>query len=169
MAYKLSSFCDVKIPHKGLVVLDIDDTVIKFKEMGRHWWTQKEAEVGPKETMRIWVENAHIFNPVLTEPREVPEFINRVCEADAHLIFLTARSAELKELTEFHLRSCGINTDIQHVYFSQEKGECLKSIVLAGEFKQVVFIDDMEHNVVSVLNALKNVCDIAAYHFHKYK
>ena len=97
------------------------------------------------------------------------EFINRVCEAGAHLIFLTARSAELKELTEFHLRSCGINTDIQQIYYSREKGECLKSIVLTGGFKQVVFIDDMEHNVVSVLNALKNVCAVEAYHFHKYK
>ena len=155
MAFKLSSFRDVEIPHNSLVVLDIDDTVIKFEEMGRNWWAQKEAEVGREETMRIWVENAHVFNPVLTEPKMVPEFIDRVCEAGAHLIFLTARSAELKTLTEFHLRSCGINTDIQKIYYSQDKGECLKSIVLTGGFKQVVFIDDMEHNIEAVLNSLK--------------
>jgi hypothetical protein len=168
MAVKLDSFRDVAIPPNSLVVLDIDDTVIKFEEMGRQWWAKKEEEVGRDETMRIWIENAHIFKPVLTEPVEIPAFLNRVCEADAHLVFLTARSAELRELTEFHLSSCGITVDSQHVYFSRQKGECLKSIVLSGGFKQVVFIDDMEHNVQAVLNALTEICHVSAYHFHKF-
>jgi hypothetical protein len=162
---KLDSFRDVSIPPNALVVLDIDDTTLKFEEMGRQWWAKKEAEVGREETMRIWVENAHIFTPVLTEPYELPKFMNRMFEAGAHLVFLTARSAELRELTELHLSGCGISIDSQYVYFSREKGECLKSIVLSGGFKHVIFIDDMEHNVESVIKALEPVCSVAAYHF----
>ena len=169
MAVKLDSFRDVTIPPNSLVVLDIDDTVIKFEEMGRQWWAKKEAEVGRDETMRIWIENAHIQVPVLTEPHEFPSFLQRVFNANARLVFLTARSAELKDLTMIHLTKCGIEIDSQHVYFSRQKGECLKSIVQAGGFTQVTFIDDMEHNVESVICALTDVCDVLPYLFHNYK
>ena len=169
MAAKLDSFRDVCVRPASLVVLDIDDTVMKFEEMGRHWWVKKEAEVGRDETMRIWVENAHIQVPVLTEPQEFPAFLQRVFDANAHLVFLTARSVELRELTLIQLTKCGIEIDSKNVYFSRDKGECLKSIVQAGGFTQVTFIDDMEHNVESVISALKDVCDVIPYHFHKYK
>lgn len=166
---KLDSFRDVDIPHASLVVLDIDDTVLKFEEMGRQWWANKEAEVGRDETMRIWVENAHIFSPVLTEPDEFPTFLQRIFTTQSRLVFLTARSVDLRELTELHLSNCGISIESQHVYFSREKGECLKSIVTTDGFKHVIFIDDMEHNVENVVKALAGVCDVSAYHFHKYK
>jgi hypothetical protein len=170
MAFEvLHSFREVSVPPNSLVVLDIDDTVMKFEAMGRAWWAKKEAEVGRDETMRQWIENARAQTPVLIEPEEFPAFLKRVFDASAHLVFLTARSADLRELTEFHLTHCGIEVESHNVYFAREKGACLQSIVLSGGFKQVLFIDDMEHNVEDVLKSLSGVCEIQAYHFAKYK
>ncbi len=168
MAFEvLHSFRDVPVPANSLVVLDIDDTVMKFEAMGRGWWAKKEAEVGRDETMRQWIENAYIQTPVLTEPEEFPAFLKRVFDAPAHLVFLTARSASLRELTEFHLTHCGIEVESHNVYFAREKGACLQSIVLSGCFKNVIFIDDMEHNVENVLNTVSHVCDVRAYNYKK--
>lgn len=167
MATKLNSFNHVIIPRNSLVVLDIDDTVIKFEEMGRSWWAEKESQVGHDETLRIWIENAHVFNPVLTEPDAFPSFLQRIFDANAYLVFLTARCATLKELTMTHLTKCGINVAAHNVYFSRNKGECLKSIVQTGGFCQVIFIDDMEYNIESVITALKGLCDVTPFHYHK--
>jgi hypothetical protein len=170
MAFELlNSFREAAVPPNSLVVLDIDDTVMKFEHMGRSWWAKKEAEVGREETMRIWVENAYAQTPVLTEPEEFPAFLERIFAANARLVYLTARSPDLRELTIYQLTQCGVGVESHNVYFAKEKGECLKAIVQRGGFKQVIFIDDMEHNVESVVKELSGICEIQAYHFHKFK
>lgn len=175
-AIKTTSFRDICIPHNGLVVLDIDDTVMHFKEMGRSWWAVREAEMaalhGPAKGREIvmseWVRGAHIYSPVLTDPDEFPLFLQRVFEAHAHIIFLTARSAELRDLTEFHLAGCGVTVESTDVYFARNKGVVLKAIVQSQGFTDVVFIDDMEHNCESVYKAIGGVTDLRVYHFTKY-
>lgn len=172
----IKSFRDVHVPPAALVVLDIDDTVMYFKELGRAWWAKTEAELtlihgrekAREEVMRTWVHGAHIYTPVLTDPDDFPAFLTRVFDAGAHLVFLTARSPDLRQLTEFHMSTCGIEVESERIYFSREKGAALKSIVGSGGFSQVVFIDDMEHNIESVLSELKGVAEVTAYHFHKF-
>jgi hypothetical protein len=172
----IKSFRDVHVPTKALVVLDIDDTVMRFEELGRSWWAKKEAELtaihgyakAREEVMQQWVAGAHIYMPILTDPDDFPKFLTRVFDAGAHLVFLTARSADLRQLTEFHMTSCGIDVESERIYFSREKGATLKSIVGSGGFSKVVFIDDMEHNIESVLSELKGQAEVQAYHFQKY-
>ncbi len=171
----IKTFRDVYIPPAALVVLDIDDTVMYFKELGRAWCAKAEAELtlihgrekAREEVMRQWVIGAHVYKPILTDPDDFPAFLTRVFDAGAHLVFLTARSPDLRQLTEFHMSSCGITVESEQIYFSREKGAALKSIVRSGGFSQVVFIDDMEHNIESVLSELKGVAEVAAYHFQK--
>lgn len=174
-AIQTNSFRDIFIPNNGLVVLDVDDTVMLFKEMGRTWWAEREAELialhGPKGrelVMREWIHGAHLYTPVLTDPDEFPQFLQRVFDADAHLIFLTARSAELRELTEFHLTSCGVIVESENIYFSREKGAALRSIVQSQGFNDVVFIDDMERNCESVLKEVADLATLCVYHFTKH-
>jgi hypothetical protein len=170
------SFKDVCIPNNSLVVLDVDDTVVRFEEMGRGWWAMRENELtllhGKKIArdivMREWIHGAHIYTPILTDPDEFPGFLQRVFDAGAHLIFLTARSEELRQLTEFHLTSNGINVQSSQIYFAREKGVALKSIVQSNGFSNVVFIDDMEHNLESVQKELSGVATLNVYHFHKF-
>ena len=173
----IKSFRDVHVPPSALVVLDIDDTAIHFKELGRGWWAKAEAELtmihgrekAREEVMRQWVIGAHVYKPILTDPDDFPAFLTRVFETNgAHLVFLTARSPDLRQLTEFHLSACGIKIDSERIYFSREKGAALKPIVRSGGFSKVVFIDDMEHNIESVLTELKDVAEVQAYHFHKF-
>jgi hypothetical protein len=175
-AIKTNSFSTICIPNNGLVVLDVDDTVMLFKEMGRAWWAEREAELialhGPKVgrelVMREWVHGAHLYTPVLADPDEFPRFLQRVFEAGAHLIFLTARSAELRDLTEFHLTSCGVSVESENVYFSREKGAALRAIVQAQGFSDVVFIDDMEHNCEDVYKEVADVAELRVYHFTRH-
>ena len=175
-AIQCDSFRDIYIPDNALVVLDIDDTVVLFKEMGRSWWANREKELvllhgatkGRELVMREWVYGAHIHTPVLTDPEQFPLFLQRIFDASAHLVFLTARSAKLRQLTEFHLTSCGITVESEQVYFSRDKGLTLKSIVCSGGFQDVVFIDDMESNLESVEKELKDVAGLRTYHFTKH-
>ena len=172
----IKTFRDVPVPTKALVVLDIDDTVMRFEELGRGWWAKKETELtklvgkakAREEVMREWVSGAHIYKPILTDPEDFPKFLTRVFDAGAHLVFLTARSAELRQLTEFHMSACDIAVESERIYFSREKGAAVKSIVGSGGFSKVVFIDDMEHNIESVLSELKGQAEVQAYHFQKY-
>jgi hypothetical protein len=171
-----TSFRDICIPNNGLVVLDIDDTVMLFKEMGRAWWAEREAELtalhGPAKgrelVMREWVRGAHLYTPVLTDPDEFPRFLQCVFDAGAHLIFLTARSADLRDLTEFHLTSCGVRVESENVYFSREKGAALRRIVQTHGYHDVVFIDDMERNCESVLKEVADVASLHVYHFIRH-
>jgi hypothetical protein len=175
-AIRCDTFRDIYIPNNSLVVLDVDDTVVLFKEMGRTWWAAREkelvllhgAEKGRELVMREWVHGAHLHAPVLTDPEEFPRFLQRVFDAGAHLIFLTARSAELRQLTEFHLTSCGVEVKSENIYFARDKGAALKSIVCSGGFTEVVFIDDMEHNLENVERALKDVANLRTHHFVKH-
>lgn len=175
-AIQCDSFRDICIPNNSLVVLDIDDTVVLFKEMGRAWWADREKELvllhgatkGRELVMREWVYGAQIHTPVLTDPDEFPHFLQRIFDASAHLVFLTARSAELRQLTEFHLSSCGICIESEQVYFSREKGLTLKAIVRSGGFHDVIFIDDMEHNLESVEKELKDAVRLRTYHFVRH-
>jgi hypothetical protein len=172
-AIKVTSFRDVCIPKFGLVVLDVDDTVMHFKEMGRTWWANRETELvalhGPTKgrelVMQEWVRGAHIYQPLLTEPDEFPQFLQRIFDAYAHLIFLTARSADLRDLTEFQLTECGVTVESENIYFAREKGAALKSIVQKQGFSEVIFIDDMEHNCESVYKEVASVADLRVYHF----
>ena len=173
---KCDSFRDIYIPNNALVVLDVDDTVMLFKEMGRAWWAEREAELialhGPKVgrelVMRQWVHGAHLYTPVLTDPDEFPPFLDRLFAAGAHLIFLTARGADLRDLTEFQLTNCGIQVQSHNVYFSREKGDALRSIVLSQGFNTVIFIDDMEHNCESVYKSVADIADLRVYHFTRH-
>ena len=174
-AIKCNSFRDIHIPNNALVVLDVDDTVVLFREMGRGWWAEREKELvllhgyekGREHVMREWVYGAHIHAPVLTDPEEFPRFLQRVFDVGAHLIFLTARSPDLRQLTLLHLTSCGVTVESENVYFSRDKGAALKSIVQSQGFAEVVFIDDMENNLESVDKALKDVATLRLYHFVK--
>ena len=172
----VSSFQDIHVPQNSLVVLDIDDTTIRFEELGRHWWAVREDELKKTHThqeardrvMTEWIEGARVFKPILTDPEGFPAFLERVLKASAHLIFLTARSADLRQLTELHMSSCGITVDAEKIYFSRDKGSTLRSIVESEGFSRVVFVDDMEHNLESVESALKGSIAVDTYHFHKY-
>lgn len=175
-ATKTTSFREIQVPKDGLVVLDVDDTVMLFKEMGRAWWAEREAELialhGPKVgrelVMRQWVHGAHLYTPVLTDPDEFPHFLQRVFNAGAHLIFLTARSEDLRDLTESHLSSCGVKVESKNVFFAREKGAALRSIVETQGFKNVVFIDDMEHNCESVYKEVREITELGVYHFVRH-
>jgi len=174
-AIKTNSFRDICIPNNGLVVLDVDDTVIHFKEMGRSWWAVREAELtalhgpvkGRELVMNEWVRGAYIYSPVLTDPEEFPLFLHRVFDAQAHIIFLTARSAELRDLTEFQLTRWGVTVESENIYFARDKGVALKAIVQSQGFTDIVFVDDMEHNCESVYKEIGGDTNLCIYHFTK--
>jgi hypothetical protein len=172
----ITAFKDVHVPAGSLVVLDIDDTVLYFKELGRQWWAKREREWtathgyahAREQVMREWIDGAHVYKPILTD-EEFPKFMCRALDVGAHIVFLTARSADLRALTELHMASCGIEVEPEQLYFSREKGAALKQIVRNKGFSKVVFIDDMTHNIESVLAEVCDVAEVDAYHFHKYE
>lgn len=76
------------------------------------------------------------------------DFIERIETTGSTIVFVTARSQDLADLTLEHLGHVGITpkTDV-HYTNNLPKGDYIANVL---DFEHIVFIDDMEHNVKSV-------------------
>ncbi len=68
---------------------------------------------------------------------------------------LTARRPCFSELTVQHIKEAGIDFDSNLIYYSENKGEELNTIVKSNypNVTNIIFIDDSVKNILSVQNA----------------
>lgn len=179
---------------KSLVVLDIDETIFKFENIDYKWWednykkyanlgydTNKSTEIICKE----WIEYIEYRRPIMLDQIKFNELLDTIKNTDSKLIFLTARTEDMKNLTIKQLSESGIHfngiiseqaktsstkvfenlhdhsfilaeTDI---YFSKNKGLMLKNLLeqTYTEFKNIIFVDDLERNISDVENNMLNI------------
>ena len=181
---------------KSLVVLDIDETIFKFEDIDYKWWednykkyadfgydTNKSTEIICKE----WIEYIESRRPIMLDQIKFNELLDTIKNTDSKLIFLTARTEDMKNLTIKQLSESGIHfneitseqaktsstVNLQDnsfilaetdIYFSKNKGLMLKNLLeqTYTEFKNIIFVDDLERNISDVK---KNMLDIHS----KYK
>ncbi len=173
----ISDYSEIKIAPNSLVVFDIDDTLISFPELEKSWWSDRfkynfnlvnNKEEADKLTLEEWIHKVKIMTPKAINSNSFSSFTDELLKQNCKIIFLTARQIKIKELTEHHLKQCDIYIDSDAIFFSEDKGEELFKILNQKSYKDysnIIFVDDMIHNLINVYNKLNGKYKLSLYHF----
>lgn len=173
----IRDFSQIQGYENTLYVIDIDDTLIRFRELGKIWWNhiysayvieyKGEHHQARWATLKTWMEKIYMYKPYPISLWSFQALQEKVKENGSELILLTARDASLRAITEQNLKDCFIDIPSDKIYFNEEKGKAIKEIVLQGGYSKVIFVDDMPKNLEDVRMELEGVCELTLYHFQE--
>jgi len=174
----INSFSQINISNlKTLVVLDIDDTLISFKDVNTIWWDINYKKLYPiyKENTynhleKLWTDYIFNNNPMKLDTDNLTSFLKNIKNNNHELVILTARDKSILELTMRHLYDCGIYIDSSRVFFNRNKGYELKKIVmnLFPDVDNIIFVDDIIQNLVNVEISF-NIPELLKYNLELYR
>ena len=171
----ISDYNEIRIIPHSLVVLDIDDTIIKFPELGKSWWKNKfeqnfeiyqDYDKADYETLEEWIKHVHVMKPLMINRESFNNLIKKIIENKCELVLLTARQIRIKDLTELHLKHCEVIIDSSNIYYSESKGDEINNILKNrfSHIKNIIFVDDMYKNLVDAYNKI----DHSKYNLYLY-
>lgn len=172
----IGSFQDVVIKPNSLVICDIDDTLIKSKENLNYFYQKVKLdfpyynhELLLKEAWDMQQVYNQIYGFVHTDLEGFDKLHERVqSNAQSQLIFLTARSQLAEDFTRKNFEFVGLNYDDFHVYYTDNikiKGQYILDHIDLNGFEHVVFIDDNDFQINSVLNLIGEQRNVSCYKF----
>lgn len=172
----INSYSAITLIARSLVVFDIDDTLVNFPNYGLDWFAKKKAvyeRIMPKadaeqHTIQEWRAAVRDIDPVAIDKDGFNAFCERAKASDCDIVYLTARSTELKEATQRHLKHA-LGLTSEHVYYAEDKGPAIAKILetLPRTYDHVIFVDDYVKNHVSVRTTLDGLgIPVDTYHFH---
>jgi hypothetical protein len=174
MLKQITKFSQIKLIPNSLIVLDIDDTIIKFDKINIQWWhdTFDKHYVVTKDYVRAdflsldeWISHVTITEPKLVDD-EIYNWIGLTNKFNCDLIFLTARNLSLKDITQLHLNKVNLYGDESKIYFNRNKGDELLSIA-NGEYlhkKNIIVVDDVESNLTDIQDKFTD----SSFNLHLY-
>jgi len=161
-----NSYCFL-IPIKILIIFDIDETILKYKNIDKKWWQNKfmyyyeltnSYELANELSMKDWIIHIHEIEPQHTEINsfnKLLKFIN-VINKNKNIIdieFLTARDDILKNITIKHLRKF-LPENLQiNISFSNGSN---KAPYINTNYNNIIFIDDLLSNLQDVYKVYNN-------------
>lgn len=159
---KISSFLEIidLISDDTLVVLDIDDTIIKYKDATRTWWKSRydhhsnlsnDQNVINLNVQLEWKNLIKISDPEFVDEVGLKQLYKKIKETrNTDLIYLTARDETIKQLTEQHFNFLDLE-HISNINYTAggNKGEHLENIIRQQypDKNNYIFVDDFEHNI----------------------
>ena len=177
MIKEINSFSKIKYPKSNtLVVLDIDETILSFNEIDNKWWNDTFSKLLPiykentyQQAELIWTEHVTKIKPQLLDSENFNKFFYQNIN-NCEIIFLTARNENISELTIKHLKDCNFDIHPSRIFYSRNKGEKLKEIVLNifPDIQHILFVDDLEENLLNVLSTF-NQSELSKYNLELYK
>ncbi len=175
MFHVINSYSAISLVARSLIVFDIDDTVVNFPDYGPSWWDAKKAmyerimtkEDADRATLHEWRAAVHHVDPVPIDKDGFLQFYAEAKAAGCDIIFLTARTEKLKEVTHRHLKNSLMECAEGHVFFAEDKGPALVDILKQRRpYHHVIFVDDLVKNHESVRQALDALgVPVDNYHF----
>lgn len=167
MFTEITTFFDVVIKEKSLIMIDIDDTILKYEHLDKTWWKNTfnkhydetaNYDESDRLTLSMWKSLVYNSEPQYVDKSGIFDLFERAKQLNCKIIFLTARCETLKIITTEHLNKLGIYVD--EIYFTPniEKGIVLKRLkdVLYNEYVHTISIDDHIPNLESIHNNFKN-------------
>ena len=136
MFRQITKFNQIPIIPNSLIVLDIDETIIKFNNINRNWWitntnrhfiNTKNYYVADQLSFRDWITYVTNTNPTLVDDK-INSWIKDSKADNCDLILLTARKKFLKYITLLHLNSVNLNFNKELIFFNENKGDALLNI-----------------------------------------
>ena len=152
---QITKFNQIDIIPNSLIVLDIDETIIKFDNINKKWW---------RNTFDKYYSLTQDYDNA--DNLSLDEWISYVNKHDCDLIFLTARNASLKDITHLHLNKVNLSVDGNKIYFNRNKGDELFSIANKdySHIKNIIVVDDVEHNLTDIKDKFMDTC----FNLHLY-
>jgi hypothetical protein len=160
MFQQITSFYQIPVTRKSLVVLDIDDTIMGFSKITKLWWREtfdkhfaltNDKNLANDLTICEWREYVGVNKPYLLDEIKLKNFFGEIRQNSCELILLTARDPVMTEITNSHLAQCEIQISSDRVIHNANKGDALADIVKSYPgFSNIIFVDDFEKNLINV-------------------
>ncbi len=155
MIQTIENYDEIKISENTFLMMDIDDTIIKFEKIYKNWWKDNEPNALEK-----WLKIVQEDTPILLDKIEFFKLLNNIKETNSELIFITARYNTLCELTYQQLIQCGLSIKKEQIYYSYPKGEKILEIIKnktkEKDIQNIIFIDDHLNNIEDAQKYLKD-------------
>lgn len=161
----IRSFDDIKLKPNTLILSDIDETILKFDQVNQTWWknnfnshylVHNDYAQADEYAFSKWIEVISITKPSHTDHTGFFRLLGRVQRSNSEIEFITARNSELILHTSRHFEDLELNyMDFQvHHLGGFSKGKYIQSMFgnKLSKYDHIIFIDDLEHNILSVLD-----------------
>jgi predicted secreted acid phosphatase len=163
MFEEISSFSKVidVIDENQLLVLDIDETVLQYTNINPEYWNTlfssnygslKNYDLAEQKTNDDWEDLVKKLRPMHTDREGFFDLLKKAKHCSSDVIYLTARQFHMESETIEHFEELGIPSDSMIFFNAFEKGEKLRTIVGAEYKFKIIFVDDLETNLISVKN-----------------
>jgi len=153
----ITNYDQIIIKPNHLIVLDIDETTLKYPMINDKWWKYNNETFGNDYAYNLWLDIVNSNYPKILDSQKFFDFIDKAEQFNCKIVFLTARYIELKQITLDHLRACNIKVDDNDVYFNSEKGKEILKIIKNYNYNNYIFVDDVKKNIDNVLNSVDNI------------
>jgi hypothetical protein len=146
MFQTIKNYDEIDILPNSIVMMDIDNTIIKFEKLYKNWWKDNEPNA-----LEGWLKIIKEEDPKMLDEIEFTILLNKIKNTNSEIIYITARDEELRELTYKQLIDCGIKVSTNQIYHSYPKGnkmiEIYKEKSKTKEIQNIIFIDDHSYNI----------------------
>lgn len=161
MFTKIINYHQINLIKDALIVFDIDETILKFKDISQVWWDSNYNEYyriydihsARQKVLNKWIDIISTTQPKILDEFKFNELLNQANLLNCKIVFLTARDPMLAEITKQNLDSCNITINTDDIYYSKTKGTQLMEILKKyNDIHNIIFIDDVKHNLDDVYN-----------------
>jgi predicted secreted acid phosphatase len=176
----ITSFREVDLGNgtsRPLVLCDIDETVMhhKYSFQSVHDMVQKDYADDPDATTdfilavskQYYLLYQRSSKPIHTDLEGFNDLLAHIEEKGGELQFLTARGPAFDTHTREQLKSIGIEEHKFKIHYcggvAPSKGDYIENFMDISEKENVLFIDDYDHFIMSVLSKHPK---IRCYKFH---
>lgn len=172
----INTFYKVEIKSNTLVLCDIDETLLFYDEINSEWWKKKidyyinvnkcDSSNANRLALNEWAEHIKENYPKHTDKSGFENLLINVKDSKSKLIFITARYPDVKQITEDHFNYLGLKSSEYEVHYlgGSSKGQYIKNID-TDNYDNIIFIDDLDHNITSVNEAFPNNNKLTIYKF----
>jgi hypothetical protein len=166
---KINSFNQIDISKlNSLVICDIDDTLLYWNKKPEDLYylvdelfPNYDKEKKYKEAMQYLNVYKKIQPPIHTDMDRFANLLNKLDENAGKIIFLTARTKSASESwTKKNFNSLGLDYDKYQVHYTDNlttKGEYIKNNIQIDKYSEVIFIDDYDTYIKSVLDIFPEI------------
>ena len=186
---QIDTFEKISIESKTLVLSDIDETILFYDGIDQEWWKKKidyylnvkkydssYASSNASSNANIyalddWFEHIKQNLPNHTDKIGFGKFLENIKNTDSKLIFITARHPDFKQITEDHFNHLGLKSSDYEVHYlgGSSKGQYIEKNINTSDYKNIIFIDDLDKNLISVKEAFANSNKIIKIKLKTYK
>lgn len=165
---EINTFFRIPVFNNSLILCDIDETLLCYKEITDLWWTEKyryylsmyqnNPLIAQYKTEEDYEQYINSVDPEHTDEPGFYDMLRRIVNTNSKLIFVTARHKGSEKFTKNNFTSLNLNYEHFTVHYCDgiPKGEYIKNHIAIKNYSKIIFIDDLQENIDNVLNHLQN-------------